>query len=164
VNTTLALLLLLCAQEADDPVFKRWSGCKVGSFVKYRRETVAADGKVVDLKQEITQTLVEANDEKVVLETVLSGGGKPGKPKRDTYKAKTALPDKIDKEGDEDLEAGGKKLACHWVQGNLLLTGKTLARIYLNADLPGGVVRTDLIVLGEGKPHVRHVATAWEKK
>jgi hypothetical protein len=160
----LLAILLLLAQEADDPVFKRWSGSKPGSWVKFRRETVSPDGKVFDLKQEITQTLVEADAQKVVIETVLEGGGKTGKPTRDTYRVKTALPDKIEKEGDEEIEVNGKKLSCHWVQGNLFVTGRTLARIYLHADAPGGVVRTDLIVFGEGKAHARHVAVGWEKK
>lgn len=163
MNTMLALLVLF-AQDAEDPVFKRWTGCKVGSWVKFKRETVAGDGKVFDLKQEITQTLVEIDEQKVVIETTLEGGGKPGKPRRDTYKAKTALPDKIEKEGDEEIEIAGKKLACRWLQGNLFVAGRTLAKIYLHADVPGGVARTDLIALGEGKPHARHVAVGWEKK
>lgn len=161
---TLLALLVLFAQDADDPIFKRWSGSKVGSWVKFKRETTTADGKVVDLKQEITQTLVEVDEQKVVIESILEGGGKPGKPKRDTYRAKTPLPDKIEKEGDEEIEIAGKKLACHWIQGNLFLSGRTLSRIYVHADVPGGVVRTDLIVFGEGKPHARNVAVGWEKK
>src|SRR6185436_8057603 len=160
----LLAILLLLAQDADDPVFKRWSGCKAGSWVKFRRETVTADGKVVDLKQEFTQTLVEVDAQKVVLESLMEGGGKSGKPTRDTYRVKTPLPDKIEKEGDEEIEVNGKKLSCHWVQGNLFVSGRTLARVYLNPDVPGGVVRIDLIAFGEGKTHVRHVATGWEKK
>ena len=160
----LLAFLLLLAQEADDPAYKRWSGCKAGSWVKFKRETIAAEGKVVDMQQELTQTLVEADAQKVVVETILEGGGKPGKPVRSTYRVKTPLPDKIEKEGDEEIEVAGKKLACRWIQGNLFLTGRTLARIYLHPDAPGGVVRTDLIVFGEGKPHVRQVAVGWEKK
>ena len=160
----LLAILLLLAQDADDPVFKRWSGCKPGPWVKFRRETVTADGKVVDLKQEITQTLVEADAQKVVVDSVMEGGGKAGKPTRDTYRVKTPLSDKIEKEGDEEIEVNGKKVTCHWVQGNLFITGRTLARIYLHADAPGGIVRTDLIVFGEGKPHARQVAVGWEKK
>jgi hypothetical protein len=158
----IAALLLLLTQDGDDPIFKRWSGSKVGSSIKFKRETVAADGKVFDLKQEFTQTLVEADDQKVVVETVVAG--REGKPKRDTYKARTALPDKVEKEGDEEIEVAGKKLSCRWVQGNLFLAGRTLAKVYLHADAPGGVVRVDLIALGEGKPHSRHVAVGWEKK
>ena|SRR6185503_9217255 len=159
----LAILLLL-AQEADDPVFKRWSGCKAGSWVKFRRETVTADGKVVDLRQEFTQTLVEVDPQKVVLESLMEGAGKGAKPTRDTYRVKTPLADKIEKEGDEEIEVNGKKLSCHWVQGNLFVTGRTMARVYLHPDAPGGTVRLDLIVFGEGKAHVRHVAIGWEKK
>ena len=160
----LPVLFLLLAQDADDPAFKRWSGSKVGSWVKFKRETVTAEGKVMDLNQGIVQTLVEADDKKVVVEITLDGGGKAGKPVKDTYRAKTPLPDKIEKEGDEEIEVGGKKMTCHWIQGNLQITGRTLARIYLNADVPGGVVRTDLIVFGEGKTHVRQLAIGWEKK
>jgi hypothetical protein len=160
----LLAILLLLAQEADDPVFKRWSGCKPGSWVKFRRETVSAEGKIFDLKTEITQTLVEADEKKVVIESVMEGGGKAGKPTRDTFRVKTPLPDKIEKEGDEEIEVNGKKLSCHWIQGNLFITGRTLARIYLHPDAPGGVVRTDLIALGEGKAHARHIAVGWEKK
>lgn len=156
--------LLLLAQEADDPAFKRWSGCKVGSWVKFKRETVTADGKVNDLNQVFTQTLVEADDKKLVVETMMEGGGKAAKPTRDTYRVKTPLADKIEKEGDEEIEIAGKKMTCHWIQGYLFVTGRTMARIYLNGDVPGGVVRTDLIVFGEGKAHARHVATGWEKK
>ena len=118
----------------------------------------------MELNQVIVQTLVEADEKKVVVETTLEGGGKAGKPVRDTYRVKTPLPDKIEKEGDEEIEIAGKKMTCHWIQGNLFITGRTLARIYLNGDVPGGVVRTDLIVFGEGKTHSRHVATGWEKK
>jgi len=160
----LATLFLLLAQEADDPAFKRWSGFKAGSWVKFRRETVNAEGKIMDLGQVLTQTVVEADDKKVVIETVMEGGGKAGKPTRDTYRVKTPLPDKIEKEGDEEIEIAGKKMSCHWIQGNLFITGRTMARIYLNGDVPGGIVRTDLIVFGEGKAHARHVATGWEKK
>jgi len=162
----LAILpLLLLPQEADDPAFKRWSGCKPGSWVKFKRETVNAEGKIVlDLKQEITQTLVEADEKKVVVEISAEGGGKAGKPRRDTYKVKTALPDKIDKEGDEEIEVAGKKLPCHWIQGHHFITGMTLAKVYLHPDAPGGVVRIDLIALGEGKGHIRQTAVGWEKK
>jgi hypothetical protein len=160
----LLAMLLLFAQEADDPAFKRWSGSKVGSWVKFRRETVSADGKVGDLKTEFPQTLIEADGQKVAVETVLVGGGQAGKPLKDTYRPKTPLADKIEKEGDEEIEIAGKKLACHWVQGNFFLTGRTLARIYLHPDAPGGIVRMDLIVFGEGKAHARQVAIGWEKK
>ena len=157
-------ILLLLAQEADDPIFKRWSGCKPGSWIKFKRETVTAEGKVMELNQVIIQTLVEADDKKVVVETTLEGAAKAGKPTRDTYRVKTPLPDKIEKEGDEEIEIAGKKTTCHWIQGNLFIAGRTLSRIYLNPDVPGGVVRIDLIAFGEGKTHVRHVATGWEKK
>lgn len=155
---------LLSVQDADDAAFKRWSESKVGSWVKFKRETATADGKVMDLNQEITQTLVESDGEKVVIETVASGGAKGGKPKRDTYRVKTPIADRIEKTGEEEIEVAGKKRTCTWVQGNFLITGRTLARIYLHADVPGGIVRTDLIALGEGKPHARQVAVGWEKK
>jgi hypothetical protein len=54
--------------------------------VKFRRETVTADGKGVDLHQEITQ-------QKVVVDSVMEGGGKWGKSTRDTDRVKTPLPD-----------------------------------------------------------------------
>lgn len=160
----LLALLVLLGQETDDPAFKRWTGSKAGSWVKFRRETVNAEGKTFDLKQEILQTLAEIDDQKAVVHTTLEGGGKAGKPVKDTYRAKTPLPDTIEKEGDEEIEVAGKKLTCHWVQGKLMAAGRTLARAYLHPDIPGGIARLDLIAFGEGKPHARHVAVGWEKK
>src|SRR5262249_12674862 len=118
---TAALLFLGVAQEADTPEFQRWSVVKVGSWAKYKSE-IDTNGVKTALPIEILYTLLEADDKKVVVEELTTNllvpkdSPKQEKARKRSYSAKSRKKDSVEKEGDEELEAGGKKLACHWTE------------------------------------------------
>lgn len=168
MNTLLALSCLLALQdEPENPDYKRWSASKVGSWVKYKTELVAGENKTL-VPQEMTWTLIELDDKKAVVEEVLVNLVAPKdkaqeKPRKRTYKAKGAKKETVEKEGDEELEIAGKKLACRWTLVTPPSTAGGSLKTWTNSDVPGGVVRLEHLFPGLGGMQ-RLTATAWEKK
>src|SRR6185295_9625003 len=140
------LLFLSCAQDADSPEFQRWSAVKVGSWAKFKSEIENKGVKTV-LPVEITYTLLEADEKKVVVEEVTMNllapkdSPKQEKARKKTYNAKISKKDAVDKEGDEELEVGGKKLACHWTETK---TNAGSIKAWVCPEVPGGIVRLEV--------------------
>jgi hypothetical protein len=166
MKTMTAALLLLCGvQDVDSPEFQRWSAVKVGSWAKYKSE-IDTNGVKTVLPIEITYTLVEADDKKVVVEEltlntlVPKDSPKQEKARKRSYTAKSRKKDIPEKEGDEELEAGGKKLACHWTE---IRTNSGSVKSWISAEVPGGVVRLEV-----GTPGLNGLQRlnllSWEKK
>jgi hypothetical protein len=158
-----AACLPLLLQANDNPEFGYWSAHKIGSWVKLRMEMEAQGVKVV---VESTNTLIELGTDKVIVEQKmsLSGAGQdqPESTKtEEILKNKDKDPIKIEKEGDEVIEAGGKKLSCHWIEGTQKETRKV--KFWLSKDVPGGVAKAE--ASGGDIPGVMKIsAVSWEKK
>jgi len=177
---TLALafvLLAAAAARADDvpnELYERWKGFKVGSSVTFHSDVETAGVKV---EYEATSTLTELSAEKAVVEvtgfTRLGDKKLDAKPKRFEYAATKKPEAKPDadkpppskKEGDEELDVGGKKIKCHWVEEKTDDgTSKTTERSWFSSEVPGGVVRQDVTVDGAAKNTTHTVVTRFEKK
>lgn len=158
-----ALLLPLLVQAKDNPEFGYWSAHKTGSWVKLKMEMEAGGVKVV---VESTQTLLEAGADKVIVEqkTKVSAAGQDqpeSTEKEEILKDKEKDPVKIEKEGDEEIEAGGKTLKCHWIEGTQKETRKV--KFWLCKEIPGGIAKGELSG-GELPGAMKVSAVSWEKK
>ena len=159
------LLFLHGAPDFDNPDYQRWAPFKVGSWTKMKSE-IDNNGNKMALPTELTTTLIEVDEHKAVVEEALvntmlpKDSPKQEKPKRRTYQAKTKKAETIEEEGDEELEVGGKKLACHWVKSTPPGGSK---KAWLSSEVPGKVVRLEIGTAGlTGVQRLR--LTAWEKK
>ncbi len=161
--TIIALAFALLAQETvDNPEYKGWAPFKPGSSVTYR---TTKDGAVQPGTQKVT--LKSLSDSEAVIETEYSMDGKAmGKPmeRKVAAKAPAAQAAKNVKEGEEEVEAGGKKLKCRTREFEKKLpSGKTVTvKFWINEEVPGMAVQME--TTGEGSPKTTMVASGWEKK
>jgi len=158
--------IILCSalvqDQVDNPEYKGWKSFKVGSTVtyKYNREGSPQSGE-----QKIT--LKSIDDNEAVVETDITMAGKSaGKPMERKIPAKipAAQAPQHMKEGEEEIEVGGKKLKCKTREFEKKLTsGKTGSlRFWLNEDIPGMVAKVETTT--EGSPKITMIASEWEKK
>jgi hypothetical protein len=159
----LAAVALLALQDAENPDFKRWASFKVGSWVKCRTE-IDNNGNKMALPVETTFTLLEVDDKQVVVEELTvntlqpKDSPKQEKAKKRTYKATRKAKEGDAKEGDEEIEVAGKKIACHWTE---IQSPAGTVKTWLSPEVPG-VARMDVILAS--KSIQRLTAIAWEKK
>jgi len=154
---------LLALQDAENPDYKRWATCKVGSWVKLKSE-IEGNGNKMALPLETTMTLLELDEKQAVIEELTVNTMQPKdspkqeKAKKRTYKATRKQKEGETKEGDEELEVAGKKLACHWTE----VTGAGgSVKTWVSPEVPG-LVRMDVGL--PSKSIQRLTATSREKK
>jgi len=148
--------------QIDNPEYKGWASSKPGSTVtyKYLREGT---------KQESEQktTLKSMDDNEAVTETTMTKAGKIlGKPTERKIPAKLPAaqgPQDV-KEGEEEIEIGGKKLKCKTREFEKKLpSGKTGSlKFWIHEDLPGMVAKVETTT--PGSPKITMIAFEWEKK
>jgi len=159
----LAALLLSATQDVENPEYARWAKFKAGSWVKCKTEIDNAGNKML-LPTETTFTLLEVDDKQVVIEEVTvntlqpKDSPKQEKAKKRTYRATRKQKDGETKEGDEEVDVAGKKLACHWTE---VAGGSGSVKTWLSPEVPG-VVKMEVVLIS--KSVQRLTATAWEKK
>jgi hypothetical protein len=163
MKTLMAIAAVLTlAQDNENPEYKRWASFKVGSWVKMRSEIVT-EGNKMELPVETTFTLLEVDDKKVVVEELTvntlqpKDSPKQEKGRKRTYQATRKQKDEM-KEGDEELEVAGKKIACHWIE---IKASAGTVKAWTSADVPG-MVRLEIGL--PSKSIQRLTATSWEKK
>lgn len=148
----------LVQEQVDNPEFKYWRSFKPGSSVTHKGGPQQVEQKT---------TLKSVGDEEITVETEMSMGGKTvGKAMERRISAKVATADapKMLKEGEEEIEAGGRKLKCRWTEYDKKLPGGVLAKlkVWIHEDVPGGAVKVQVTMESAGKNEM--IATAWEKK
>jgi hypothetical protein len=144
-----AALLPVLLQAKDNPEFTYWAEHKTGSWVKLKMEMEAQGAKVVVEQKNKVSVNGAAQPEASEKEEIF----------KDKDKDKNPLT--IEKEGDEEIEAGGKKLKCHWIEGTQ--KDKTKAKFWLHKDIPGGIAKGEASG-GELPGKMTMTATSWEKK
>ena len=153
---------VLALQDNENPEYKRWASFKGGSWVKMK-SGIENGGQKMELPVETTFTLLEVDDKKVVVEeqTVNTlqpkDSPKQEKAKKRTYQATRKQKDDV-KEGDEEIEVAGKKIACHWIE---VSSSAGSSKTWTSPDVPG-MVKLELVL--PSKAIHRLTATAWEKK
>ena len=159
-----ALALLGATQDADNPQFKYWSGCKPGSWVKMTMSMETAGQKV---EGEMTYKLVELKGDLATVE--VTGKSKVGAQEypipaqKQEIKAKEPADKvKIEKEGDEEIAVAGKKLKCHWFEFTSKGSDKK-NKAWMSMDIPGGMAKGEMALAG-GDKLMTLTAVEWEKK
>jgi hypothetical protein len=159
----MAAAALLALDDAENPEYKRWASFQPGSWVKCKTE-IETGGNRMALPVETTFTLLEVDDKQVVVEELTlntlqpKDSPKQEKARKRTYKATRKAKAGDLKEGDEEIEIAGKKIACHWTE--VQEAGGTV-KTWTSPDVPG-VARMDLTLASKGVQ--RLLATGWEKK
>ena len=162
----LAAAFALLPQDVDNPQYKYWSSCKVGSWSKMKMDMDRGGQKA---ESEMTYKLLELKDGVAVVE--VSGKSKfgaqeyPIPAQKQEIKAKESADKvKIEKEGDEEIEVAGRKLKCHWYEFVSKSGEKeTKGKVWMSTDIPGGMARMSMGGLEGGMPIVMN-ALEWEKK
>lgn len=152
------VLALLVQEQVDNPEYKGWASFKPGSTVTHK-------GGAQNIEQKTT--LKSLGDGELVLELEISMGGKAmGRPaeRKITAKLPAEQAPKVLKEGEEEVEAGGKTLKCAWKEFEKKLPGGKVAtmKVFSHGDIPGMAARIDVSLDGGARNTM--VATAWEKK
>jgi hypothetical protein len=157
--------LLAVVQDKEDPRFKYWSNCKVGSWVKTK---MVIDQGEMKGEMEQTQKLVEVADDKLTIEISgnmkLAGKERPIPPRKQEIKAKdTEGTVQIDKEGDEEIEIAGKMLKCHWYEMTVKAGANPMKmKAWMSSEIPGGGAKVE--VTPPNQKTVTMTAAEWEKK
>lgn len=163
----IATFLVLALQAKENPQFDAWKGFKTGSWVKLKVETIEDGEKTVS---EETETLVAAAADKFVVErkVVATLGGQPfTTTEKEEHAATSDKILKVEKGGEEEIEAGGKKVACRVVfvtRKPVDSTGEIRHKLWMNADVPGGVARSESVSVRLNRLVATAIATGWEKK
>src|SRR5262249_36416057 len=140
---------------------------KAGSWVKLKVETIE-DGETT--RSEETETLLSAAADKVVLErkSVTQLNGQPfTTTDKEEIASKTNSITKIEKGGEEAIEISGTKLTCRTPRVRRKpadSSGEIRHKLWLHADVPGGVARSESTSLRSNKVVSTAVAVGWEKK
>jgi hypothetical protein len=163
------LAALLFLQDLDVPEYKRWASFKPGSSVSYHvdSETIATKHQM-----DMTVTLVELTPTKAVLETTqkITIAGNPYEVPASRRDApadapKPAGPKGEVKQGDEELEIAGQKLACRWIETRFESEGtKTWTKTWWSEKVPGMIVRQESKSEGAAASSMKRWVTRWEQK
>lgn len=152
------LVSALLQDQVDNPEYKGWAAFKPGSSVTYKMAGQDGSQKV---------TLKSLGETEAVVETEITYNGKIGKAAERKVPAKVKAADapKNMKEGEEEIEAGGKKLKCRTreYEKKNPATGKTaVLKFWINEEIPGMAVQFQTST--EGGVKFAMTASEWEKK
>ncbi|HZE99568.1 MAG TPA: hypothetical protein VE981_21360 [Planctomycetota bacterium] len=155
--------LLALALPAGETEYDYWANHKAGSWVKLKMEV---DTNGVKVSVDAHHILSELAGDKVVVErktkVTAAGMEQPeSSEKEEIFKGKDKEPVKIEKEGDEEIEVGGKKVQCHWIQGTQKETHKV--KFWISKQIPGGMAKAE-VEGGDIPAPMKIVATSWESK
>jgi len=162
-----AAILLLALQAKENPQYDAWKGLKPGTWVKHKVETIE-DGEKTPSEE--TETLVSAAADKIVVErkvVALLGGNPFTTTEKEEHAAASDSILKVEKGGEEEIEAGGKKLACRILfvtRKGVDSTGEIRHKLWMNAEVPGGVARSESVSVRQNRLVATAIVTGWEKK
>ena len=168
MQIVLALAAFLSmAQDKEDPRYKYWSSCKAGSWVKSRMEVEQPGGQKMEMEQ--VQKLLEITAEKITVEISgtmkMAGKEMPMPARKQEITLKDAKGDvKIEKEGDEEIEVAGKKLACHWYEMTVKSGAQEMKmKAWMSTEIPGGTAKAEMMSPVQQKPMIL-TAVEWKKE
>jgi hypothetical protein len=158
MSILLAVLAALVQDQVENPEYKGWAAFKPGSSVTYKVQTGG------NTAGEQKYTLKTVADEEVVLSTEMSVAPGRSMDRKIPATIPAAKMQKNVKEGEEELEVGGKKLRCVTREFEVTTANnkKILMKVWIHDDIPGKAARTD--IAQEGAPKMSMVASSWEKK
>jgi len=179
VAALLALAPAAVAQEKiDNPEFGTWSKYKKGASVTMKSTTEFAK---TSSETVMTFTLVEVGADKLVIETTsvakINGMEIKVPPmKRDVTKTielpkgakkedfSSGKPAGTTEEGTETVKVGGTEVKTKWYKYKVEMDGtKTEAKMWISDDVPGGMVRSEMILTGKFASTIRTEVTEFKK-
>ncbi|MBI3857970.1 MAG: hypothetical protein HY293_20005 [Planctomycetes bacterium] len=162
-----AALVLLLAQEKENPEYSNWANCRPGSWVKNR---IAMENQGKKVEYESVTRLEEVTPDKVVLEILMKMkvGDKSvdSPPKKHEIKSKGPNPGKTIVEREEEVTIAGKTLSCRYHEIETEAAEKkpkVNLKAWISKDIPGGVAKSEVLSEGMTAP-IRTQALEWEKK
>ena len=156
------LLVAALAQEAENPDYLAWTGFKAGSWVKLRIRSGASE-------KEVTIRLVQVTPDRVVVErdtrTRLGTRTVSEAPYLETIPARKARAGTVVREGEEEVEAGGRRLRTKVLELDQRDGERVLrVKLWASPDVPGGAVRMDVRPAGADRPELVLEAVEWERR
>lgn len=160
------------AQDAleDNREYKAWAIQKPGAWVQWKVETQTGAMKV---QTELTTTLRRKTAEKAVLEdktvVTIGDGTRDHTGIREIAsklkKGTTGEGDKceIAREGDEEIEIKGRKIACHWIEMKLTDRPGASIKAWFTDDIVGGCARKVIKHDEAGKMGLTMTVVDWGK-
>lgn len=140
----------------ESPVYKSWSGSKVGTAVTIRSVTVM---KGQTIESTTRYTLIELDPRKAAVEMAIIGGNGAGNPpKRLEYRRDFPLlpglkqedigkPPEASEQGEEAIEVAGKEYHATWyVLKGQTEAGESIATTWTRPDFPGMLLKSVLKV------------------
>jgi len=159
-----ALASTVEADEVESPIYRSWANFKVGTTITLRSVTGAKDREV---QTTTTQRLTESNNERVVLEVVVTsdstGQKVENRPQTYVYKRMFPLFPGVKKEdigkppgsqdqGEETIELGGKKYKAQWYGSKgQTEAGPSISKTWMSDEVPGKLLKSITRVPAAGK-------------
>lgn len=161
-------------ERVENPEYRHWAQFKPGSF-SVLKTVMTTDGKKTEIT--VTTTLKKVHIGKVVLEMtrVSKAGGKehktppttrqiPSKISKEKAKELTDPEGKV-KDGTEELEVAGKRIATEWVEVKREKGGTTFTtRTWKSDEVPGRVVKTVTSVRGKVESTTESIVIKFEAR
>jgi len=135
--------LAAAAEEIDNPMYANWAKFKVGSMLKTRSQSIAAEQK---MSIDSTATLLEVTPTKLVVEMkteTTSGETKlPTRTRKQDVPAKIAKPaDSTIKRSTEDVTVAGTTYTCQVAEET---RESVQIKTWTSDRIPGGVVKAEM--------------------
>lgn len=144
VTLTLAFLTGTLAQETrENPEYRSWASQKPGAGATYR-EVTESDGAKAEA--EVTYTLTRIAPEAAVVEIVSRAEGKKELARTREIPATIRGVAPAAKEGEEEIEIKGKKLACRFMERE---EGDLVVKTWTCPEVPGGMVKREVRKSGD---------------
>jgi len=155
-------VVALLQNPVDHPEYKGWASFKEGSSVTF---TMVVDGKAQEGTMKVT--LKSVGEKSVVVDEARNikamGPDRQAPREIPATVAPGSIP-KPEKEGDEEIQAAGKTLKCHWSEIRKSTAGGRIetVRYWVHDDVPGKMVQMR-VTQPEGLTATL-TAAEWEKK
>ena len=156
------LLIALLAQEGENPDYRAWASFKAGSWVKLRIRGGASE-------KDVTVRLVQVTPEQVVVErstrTRLGTRTVAEAPYLESIPARKARAGTVVREGEEEVEAGGRRLRTKVLELDQREGERVLrVKLWASPEVPGGAVKMDVRPAGADRPELVLEAVEWDRK
>lgn len=156
------LVAALLAQDAENPDYRAWADLKPGSWVKLKILAGTSE-------KEVVVRLVQATPEQVVVERTtrvkLGSRTVTEAPYLEAIPARKPRTGTVLREGEEDVEAGGRRLRAKTMELEQRDGGRVLrVKLWSSPEVPGGALKMEARPEGADRPELVLEAVEWQRK
>lgn len=150
-------LLIVIPSHGQSTEYGRWAAFQAGATASYRHSGEVA-GKAIQAER--AYALIEVSPERAILEEKITSSTGPASCSKLELRAWSSREREVLREGEEDLEVGGRTLRCRWSETR---EGPDLRmKEWLSAEVPGGLVRREVESLGASKAKTVLALVSWK--